>query len=1087
MKPLTRIKFIQLCISLFFLQSAFSQPVISSFSPKSGPIGSVVTISGSGFNNVPANNIVYFGTVKSNVTSSNSNSLQVTVPAGASYEPITVTTGSLTAYSTIPFIVTFPGAGSVFPPDIYNTEIDEEIDSSETDNGYAYFTHLTVVDLDNDGKADMISSNAYPKTISVLRNTSVVGKITFEKHKEFSALDGPYEITHADFDGDGKQDIIVVCPKTVSIFKNSSTNGYIDLSTRVDISLPASGYTNIAVNDIDNDGKPDFVVTGHNTQNILLFRNTSNTNNITFDQPVTIPVSYGYESVALKDVDGDSKPDLIVNFVRYPDGNIQIAKNISTSGNIAFTSLQAFSTIKGANDIDLGDFDGDNKPDVATPDNQSGNFSVLQNTSTNGSINFLENQDFYVGIFPQRLAIGDIDGDGKPDVAVSDNNYIGYTISIYKNLSSGNSIDFTPKLDIHGNASDDLVVADMDGDGQPEIEVGGTEYSLICVFTSCPQGTITQQPTDSLVCISGDAAFSVVTTDTTAKYQWQMQKGNEWTDLSENSVYNGVTKKNLQITGADTSMNNFKYRCLLISKCATRISDTATLYVRYPSPPGIAISTNDTIICPNTKTTFTASSTNGGSNPVYQWKKNGINVGSNQNIYTDSLLKDGDILTCTITSNAACLSSNTGTSNGITMHIINTQTLPQVSIGTASATVCEGTMVSFTATAINAGNNPIYSWKKNGSPVGSNTNVYADSNLNTNDTIACTVTTSFACSIATATSNSIVMTVRPTITPSIHIAVSQNNICPNTNVVFTGNITNEGTEPVFIWKKNGIIVGSNISTYSDDSIQEGDSIICLLQSNATGCLATNTATSNTVYMHLVSGLPAPVDLGPDKGICSGASVTLDAGAGYSSYLWQDGSANSKLPVSTAGLYSVTTTDACENISRDTIVITQLNSPSHFLPADTSLCVYDHIIIQPQKSFVQYLWNNNATTASIDINTAGTYWLRVTDENYCTGSDSIYIASKDCMNGIFVPSAFTPNGDGKNDLFKPLVFGQIHQYDFRVYNRYGETIFHTTEPGKGWDGKYNGKTQDANVFVWICIYQVNNDPVARKSGTVTILH
>src|SRR5690349_3841436 len=88
---------------------SFSQPVINSFSPLTGEIGTNVTITGLNFSTQPANNIVFFGSVKARVLSSASTALIVSVPPGASFQPITVTVGGLTGYSSKPFVVTFAG------------------------------------------------------------------------------------------------------------------------------------------------------------------------------------------------------------------------------------------------------------------------------------------------------------------------------------------------------------------------------------------------------------------------------------------------------------------------------------------------------------------------------------------------------------------------------------------------------------------------------------------------------------------------------------------------------------------------------------------------------------------------------------------------------------------------------------------------------------------------------------------------------------------------------------------------------------------------------------------------------------------
>ena len=91
-----------------------------------------------------------------------------------------------------------------------------------------------------------------------------------------------------------------------------------------------------------------------------------------------------------------------------------------------------------------------------------------------------------------------------------------------------------------------------------------------------------------------------------------------------------------------------------------------------------------------------------------------------------------------------------------------------------------------------------------------------------------------------------------------------------------------------------------------------------------------------------------------------------------------------------------------------------------------------------------------------------------------------------MKGIYVPSAFSPNGDGKNDAFRPLLFGKVKQFTFTIYNRWGQIIFQTKELQKGWNGMTAGTQQQGNVFVWICYYQLENEQPKVEKGTVVLI-
>ena len=99
---------------------------------------------------------------------------------------------------------------------------------------------------------------------------------------------------------------------------------------------------------------------------------------------------------------------------------------------------------------------------------------------------------------------------------------------------------------------------------------------------------------------------------------------------------------------------------------------------------------------------------------------------------------------------------------------------------------------------------------------------------------------------------------------------------------------------------------------------------------------------------------------------------------------------------------------------------------------------------------------------MDENTKFT--VQVTDQYDCIGYDSVIIK---IINGpeIYVPTAFSPNGDGLNDIFKPLVAGMAKEIFFRVYNRFGELVYESSDFSKGWDGTYKGKQQPLATYVW----------------------
>lgn len=199
---------------------------------------------------------------------------------------------------------------------------------------------------------------------------------------------------------------------------------------------------------------------------------------------------------------------------------------------------------------------------------------------------------------------------------------------------------------------------------------------------------------------------------------------------------------------------------------------------------------------------------------------------------------------------------------------------------------------------------------------------------------------------------------------------------------------------------------------------------------------------------------------------------LNAGVGYASYLWNTGVFSQKITVSRVGTYYVQVKDQKGYTGSDTTSILKfLHLPLHFLPDDTTVCNFGTILIQAQEGYSAHLWNTGELTSAVTIRWPNTYLLQVTDENGFEGKDTISIAAKQCMEGIQVPNAFTPNGDGKYDLFKPMVFSAVQSYLFTIYNRWGEKVFETTEQGKGLNGEYKGSKNTTNTFICNCKYQI----------------
>ncbi|HMH33790.1 MAG TPA: gliding motility-associated C-terminal domain-containing protein [Puia sp.] len=161
-------------------------------------------------------------------------------------------------------------------------------------------------------------------------------------------------------------------------------------------------------------------------------------------------------------------------------------------------------------------------------------------------------------------------------------------------------------------------------------------------------------------------------------------------------------------------------------------------------------------------------------------------------------------------------------------------------------------------------------------------------------------------------------------------------------------------------------------------------------------------------------------------------------------------------------------------------------PGSFLPPDTVICSGEILDLKPLQSFGTYSWSTGETGNALKITDPGRYTLQVTDSFGCAGSDTIKVETRICPPGIFFSNAFTPNHDGHNDIFKPLLFSRPVQYQLTVYNRWGQFVFESTDPGAGWNGRIGSAEQESGTYIWICTYQFAGGKKSSAHGTVLLL-
>ncbi len=252
----------------------------------------------------------------------------------------------------------------------------------------------------------------------------------------------------------------------------------------------------------------------------------------------------------------------------------------------------------------------------------------------------------------------------------------------------------------------------------------------------------------------------------------------------------------------------------------------------------------------------------------------------------------------------------------------------------------------------------------------------------------------------------------------------------------------------------------------------------------------------------VAPYPA-ANAGLDTSICPGASTQLTASGG-SSYLWTPATflsnrniANPNVIQPTATIrYIVAVTDTlgCPKPVKDTVwVIVYPKVVANAGPRDTNVVIGEPVLLHATGG-ASYLWdpatwlNNPLISNPVSLPQDNiTYVVTATSAvGNCVGTDTISLHLFKVVPDIYVPTAFTPNGDGNNDILRPILLGMKELRYFKVYNRFGNLLYSTSDIGKGWDGIYGGKKQDPATYVWMAEGITFKGEVRFKQGYAVLI-
>jgi gliding motility-associated-like protein len=1044
------------------------RPSVDFVNPAAASPGTVITIAGSGFSENAQQNRVMFGAAPAQVISAKSTLLEVVLPSGATYAPVSVTNlgSGLTGFSSNSFLSSYSGGQLL--PDAFDPPFHLASEGELYD--------LCLCDFDLDGKNDIATANRNSISINIYHNRGAPSTLQFDTYTQ-NLNSRTINLNCGDLNGDGRPDLLLSRSGTpgdrIFVLINQSSAGNLSFAAPQYFLVDGIIARRIFLGDLDRDGKPDVLVTNQDNNRITVFRNTSAGQvlqlepqpSIVIEDPVLLS-DRTTAGISVADLNGDGFPEIVVSGFTQP--NIFIVPNLSTQGSLLFGPVKELRMTGNLINLATGDLNHDGKIDIIATKILQNKVGVLINrtdlSASNSVMNIEFNNEVEIAVNdkPWGLDLGDINGDGRVDIVLASIESGLKRVALLENTSANGQFSYIPHFITTPETTRNVRVGDLDGDGKPDIALTSIETNKVTILRNKHCVTPRLLTSGPILACAGEEISIQASPASGIVYEWHKSDGVNQTSTSGSAPV-------FRDTPAEGS-----YQYWLVAKgeggACTFTSPVVSVMVSPTAgfiPDPVIVDPGK--VCAGQSLTLELDPASLAGDVDYTWTHpdGSISSGTQLTVSNPGLRSAGRYIV------KAVRGSCQGTADSLLVEVLSPPALEVSS--SHPLTFCQGYSVSLSVTS-----DPqfSYQWQRDNLDIAA----AQGSTLTVSQGGAYRLRGLF---MGSCPVESPVYTLTAVAPPVAGFDLPSAGTCAGQPVTFSNtSAVTDGIPVQYRWLNGDGGSSSDFNPVYTYTTAGNYTVELQVSYPDSRCASTITRILTISSAPTVTIVPEG-----DPEICRGESLRLNAGGAYSSYLWSNGLTVSSITVDQPGIYRLTGTDAtgCAATAELSVEVRELPVIS-VNPSQATIADGESVLLEASGAET-YQWTPEETlddpqsASPLATPTVTTeYLVSGTDASGCTGTASVWVRISEDGPALDPSALLSPNGDGENDFWTIGNIDSYPEYTVTVFSRSGMIVFTASSYANDWNGTFRGQELEEDVYYYV----ISDDGAPVKTGTITLL-